>query len=73
MQIEVRLFAFETDIQQPIRMIFDTPPRLAEVVESLPIPNAIELIVLVNGRIADGRTVLSEGDQVAVFPPMTGG
>lgn len=73
MQIEVRLFAFETDIPQPIRMVFDHPPSLADVLSDLPIPDAMEAIILVNGRNAVPQTLLSEGDRIAVFPPMTGG
>lgn len=73
MQIEVRLFAFETDISQPIRMVFDHSPNLADVLANLPIPDEMETVVLVNGRNAGPQTVLSEGDSIAVFPPMTGG
>jgi molybdopterin converting factor small subunit len=73
MQIEVRLFAFETDIPQPIRIVFDHSPSLADVLSNLPIPDGMETVVLVNGRNATPQTVLSEGDRIAVFPPMTGG
>ncbi len=73
MRIEVRLFAFETDIPQPLRMVFDRSPSLADVLSNLPIPDGMETVVLVNGRNTAPETLLSEGDRIAVFPPMTGG
>ncbi len=73
MEIEVRLFGFESAIQQPVRLKWETAPRLVEALAMLPIPQDAETIVLVNGRTATPDLRLSDGDRVAVFPPMTGG
>lgn len=73
MEIEVRLFGFETPMQQPIHLRWEVPPRLAEALAMLPICQDVETIVLINGRTATPDVRLADGDQVAVFPPMTGG
>uniref|UniRef100_A0A7C4RQP5 MoaD/ThiS family protein n=1 Tax=Desulfatirhabdium butyrativorans TaxID=340467 RepID=A0A7C4RQP5_9BACT len=73
MEIEVRLFGFETSIQHPIRLQWDDAPRLAEALAMLPISQDVETIVLVNGRTATPDLRLADGDKIAVFPPMTGG
>jgi len=73
MEIEVRLFGFETSMQQPVHLRWDDPPRLAEALSMLPISQDVETIVLVNGRTATPDVRLADGDKVAVFPPMTGG
>ncbi len=73
MEIEVRLFGFETAIQEPVHLRWDDPPRLAEALAMLPLPLDAETIVLVNGRTATPDLRLCDGDRIAVFPPMTGG
>ncbi|MFW2367583.1 MAG: MoaD/ThiS family protein [Desulforhopalus sp.] len=46
---------------------------VGELLEFLKLPSAVQRVVLVNGRHAKSFKVLSEGDRVTMFPPMTGG
>ena len=43
------------------------------VLDSLKIPDTVERVVLVNRRYTPADGVLSPGDTLAIFPPMTGG
>lgn len=47
--------------------------RVAWLLEMLGMPADVEKVILVNGRPADRDSVLGEGDQVVVFPPVAGG
>jgi molybdopterin converting factor small subunit len=43
------------------------------VLDTLGIPDTVERVVLVNRRYAAPDVMLSPGDTLANFPPMTGG
>ena len=46
---------------------------LRDVVESLKIPSEVDCLTVVNGRDAAPEFVLSPGDELAMFPPLSGG
>jgi len=80
MRISVRFFA-------SVRQITGVDSEELEVVEGLTVGTFIEdmkrryqalddkmkLLVAINGEYADPDTVLSESDEVALFPPVSGG
>ena len=74
MQVTVKLFAtfrkgrFDVDVR-------NVPPgtTVARVAEAVELPEAEIGIVLVNGRHANLSKVLSDGDNVAIFPLLGGG
>lgn len=45
----------------------------ADVIDRLGIPEAVNRVVLVNGRYSTEQTVLTEGQTLTLFPPMEGG
>jgi len=47
--------------------------KAADVLAMLNIPEEQDKIILVNGRSADGKTELSEGDLLHIFPAIYGG
>lgn len=54
---------------------WDVPEKttIGQVLEKLNLPKEIRIIVLLNGRTADGETALNEGDIVHILPLMAGG
>ncbi len=79
MQIDLALFAnlagFQPDgrggrSSRPIDLAEGS--TIANVVTLLGLPGGPR-IVLVNGRHADDDQVLTEGDRLAIFPPVAGG
>jgi molybdopterin converting factor small subunit len=56
-------------------MILDVPPgtTVAELVESLGIPNDLECLRVVNGHDAAPAHRLADGDVLSLFPPLAGG
>lgn len=79
MKVTVALFAYLSTFQPDglggrAPRVFDlaegTP--IAEVIASLGLPDQPR-IVFVNGRHADETVTLSEGDRLAIFPPVAGG
>ena len=53
----------------------DLPPgaRLEDLLHTLGIPLHLERVSLVNGRRAADDTPLRDGDDVVLFPPLSGG
>ncbi len=47
-------------------------PRIADVIATLGLPDDPR-VVFINGRHAPEDTVLSDGDRLAIFPPVAGG
>ena len=74
MRVTVKLFAtfrkgrFDVDVR-------NVPPgtTVARVAEAVELPEEEIGIVLVNGRHANLSKVLSDGDNVAIFPLLGGG
>lgn len=77
MKVEVRLYATLRKYGKPdgTPTVFDIPEGalLSDVMACMGIPNDIEAVILINGRPATRTSVLSEGDKVVFFPPVTGG
>ncbi len=55
----------EATVEELLERLGETHPRLAPHLESS--------LVSVNKEYAPAETVLSEGDEVALFPPVSGG
>jgi sulfur-carrier protein len=74
MQITVKLFAtlrkghFEEET-----MDFPTGTAVGRIIRKIALPEKDVTLIFVNGRHADFDTPLSEGDTVALFPPVGGG
>jgi molybdopterin converting factor small subunit len=47
--------------------------RLGRLMELLGMPPDVEKVMLINGRPANPDTILNEGDNVVLFPPVAGG
>lgn len=74
MNITVKLFAtlrdFGPDIQE---MSVPAGSTIEEVVQLLKLPEDIPLLKIVNGVHTDPEEILTEGDVLALFPPVGGG
>ena len=44
-----------------------------QLIEHLALPADLVKVVFVNNRIREDHTILQEGDQVGIFPPVGGG
>ena len=79
MKVEVRLFATLQPYLPPgahgdsISLEVPEGATVRDVVESLQIPSEIDCLTVVNGRDAAPEVVLSPGDELAMFPPLSGG
>lgn len=51
----------------------DQAATIRDLTDLLGLPNQVQRVVLVNGRLAQPDKVLSEGDEVVIFPPVEGG
>jgi len=79
MKVDVRLFA----TLQPylpagtagdgISLDLPAGATVRDVVESLKIPGELACLIVVNGRDAGPDQVLVPGDELAMFPPLSGG
>jgi sulfur-carrier protein len=79
MTVDVALFAYLSDYQPDGQggrspRPFDLEPgtRISEVIATLGLPDDPR-VVFINGRHAPEDTVLSDGDRLAIFPPVAGG
>lgn len=80
MRVEVRLYATLADdypdmrAGEPLTLEFCDHTSLPDLLQTLGIePQAIHLVII-NGRLVRDRGVgLSNGDRVALFPPVGGG
>ncbi len=43
------------------------------LIERLKIPQTVEKVILINGRLADDGTRLADVDKITIFPPIEGG
>jgi molybdopterin converting factor small subunit len=79
MKVEVRLFATLQSYLPPgargdsISLEVPAGATVRDVVESLQIPSEVDCLTVVNGRDAAPDHVLSPGDELAMFPPLSGG
>jgi sulfur carrier protein ThiS len=79
MRIDLALFAYLSDYQpdglggrsaRPLRV--DEDSTVADLIRTLGLPDEPR-IAFVNGRHAPDGQLLSEGDRLAIFPPVAGG
>lgn len=74
MRITVKLFAtlrtgrFASEVVD-----LDGPQTIAEVIDRIGIPQKEVALIFVNGRHASRDVRLSDGDILALFPPVGGG
>lgn len=80
MKVNVMYFASYGDIaglkeEEVIMPVSSRVKNLIETVKGLhdPLQNVERILVAVNGKFADPELTLEEGDQVALFPPVSGG
>ncbi len=82
--IDVKLFASLTDYLpaaarkgQTLSMQIDGPAAVEDVIRLMNLPDDMVHLVLLNGvyvePAARGSTHLTEGDSVAIWPPVAGG
>ena len=78
-EIDVRLYAAlrryapEVKLGEAMRLKMEEGSTLQQLFERLGIPSGEVKRVIVNGRARDHHQCLSEGDRVAIFPPIAGG
>ena len=74
MTVKVKLFASLREFG-PEEQVMEIPEEgtIEEVVGRLKLPEKIPLLKVVNGEIRKIDYPLSEGDEVALFPPIGGG
>ena len=84
MNITFKLFATLTDylpaeVRRSNQMVLDVPAdaTILQIIEPFGLPPKLVHLVLVNGKYiapeARGTTTLSEGDVLAIWPPVAGG
>ena len=77
MRVTVRVFANLRDYapgrRSEAELVLADGARVADVRATLGVPEHVQAVLLVNGRRAEAETVLSESDEVTLFPPMEGG
>ncbi|HSO66314.1 MAG TPA: MoaD/ThiS family protein [Desulfatirhabdiaceae bacterium] len=77
MKIRVHLFAgFRIYApNHPGAFLMELPPfsSVQTLLQFIGIPLDEERVILINGRHGKDDIILTDGDAVAIFPPMTGG
>jgi len=79
MKVEIRLFATFRDFLPPGSTMFsftevlEADTTVAEVIETLKLPEHVPKIIIVNGIHAEPGRALQEGDVLSPFPPIAGG
>ena len=74
MTVKVKLFASLRKFG-PEEQVMELPEHttLADLAATLKLPPEISLLRVVNGEIRKPDFPLSEGDEIALFPPIAGG
>jgi len=79
MKIEVRLFASlarfmpDKSIKKPYAMDVQEGATIADVFQSLDVPEESVKLIFLNGIHAASSQVLKDGDRLGVFPALGGG
>ena len=47
--------------------------KVIDVIEQLKIPDDLPQIILINGMQGEPESVLEDGDELRIFPPISGG
>jgi sulfur-carrier protein len=74
MKVKVKLFASLRTFG-PDEQVVELPDRttINDVIRSLKIPGSIRLLRIVNGEHRPADHILTDGDDLALFPPIAGG
>ncbi|MEW5721689.1 MAG: hypothetical protein AB1896_01175 [Thermodesulfobacteriota bacterium] len=77
-EVEVRLYYYLRRYQpegrgDPLRVRLEAGASLGRLQEVLGLPTDLPVVALVNGRRGLPESVLGDGDQVVMFPPVEGG
>lgn len=79
MNIDIALFAYLADYQPdglggrlPRAFTLDEGTSVADVIASLGLPDEPRIVFL-NGKHAEEPDALTDGDRLAIFPPVAGG
>ncbi len=77
MKINVRLYStlavYSPDESGKVTLDLDNAATVGRIPEMLAMGDEVQRVILVNGRHAKPETTLFKGDDVTIFPPMTGG
>jgi molybdopterin converting factor small subunit len=79
MKVTVKLFATLRDFLPSgsdgyeAELEVEEGAMVKDVIETLRIPADTRLIIFINSVHADEKTILHEGDVLAMFPPLAGG
>ncbi|MDO8885420.1 MoaD/ThiS family protein [Candidatus Oleimmundimicrobium sp.] len=79
MKIELRFYATlikyaeKNKIPQFSTVEIEEGTTIASLLNKFNIPEKDVHIIIINGRNADSKQVLQDGDRVALFPPVGGG
>ncbi|OPY84139.1 MAG: ThiS family protein [Syntrophus sp. PtaU1.Bin208] len=74
MQITIKLFATLREGRfEEKNLDFPSGTTVGGVVRQMDLPEKEVTLVFINGRHADLTTILSDGDALALFPPVGGG
>jgi molybdopterin synthase sulfur carrier subunit len=79
MTVDIALFAYLSDYQpdglggrEPRQFELPATTTVSSIIEMLGLPDEPR-VVFVNGKHAPDEAVLSQGDRLAIFPPVAGG
>jgi molybdopterin converting factor small subunit len=74
MKVKIKLFALLRQFG-PDEQVVELPEgtTIDDVVRSLKLPGTIRLLRIVNGEHRPADHVLTDGDDLALFPPIAGG
>lgn len=77
MKVQVNLFAnlrkYAPGGEDAFDVELDLGATAGQLVETLKIPQSVQLVILINGRQAKRDNALADGDTVTLFPPIAGG
>ena len=77
--VRVKLFATlrrqypDLGIGEAMTVAMPDDATIAELVESLALPDDQVKVIFVNGTVRQRQCILNEGDEVGIFPPVGGG
>ncbi len=74
MHVKVKLYAsLREDREGEQEVEARDGATVSSLIEMLAIPVTQVTLIFINGRHASGDSILSEGDEIALFPPVGGG
>ena len=77
MKVQISMYAtlrrYAPGGQGNFELNFAAGATVKTLIERLQIPQSVEKVILINGRLADDNTRLAEADKIIIFPPIEGG